>query len=557
MTRLLASVLALGTLGLIGSACTAPEAQPEPPVLKVTSPQRALVQGGAGQVRVEGTVAPNLDGTPVDKVTVNGVQAAVEADGTFHALIDVPAGATLIHTIARDTAGTEASDTRAVHAGELRAAGSNIDRAVAAAISAQAFAKLSAAAGPLVEGMDVGAMLKPMQPMIRVDDPTDLGVEDCGFARGFIDDLKFTNIDVSLVPKQGGITFRAQIDGLDVPGHARYGVLCAKGTMGFRVRATQVIVGGTLLVSPKGTAGFKTDLTNPQVSISGLDIAVTTGGIAGSVLTEVLGMLDLGTQIQRVVAFGAQLAMEPLMNQALGALAGPKQLDVLGKTISMEVAPAAIGFTPSGGVAQLNMKMGIAGAESAKFVFTPNGMPKLGSGSGLQIALADDLANEMLAEAAAVGLLNLSMPKAGGTFDTIDLAMTLPPMVSADPADGSMKVILGDTTATFVNKGTPVGKAAINATIGLKISPASNGYGVSLELGEPVIHVTTLDDIANATRFADDDLAKTVEAGLRGQIESISKLLVGIPLPSVAGLQPRNLAVGADSGYVLIQGDLE
>ena len=557
MPRLLAAVLALGTMGLIGSACTAPAPEPEPPALQVTSPKRSLVQGGAGQIRVEGTVAPNLDGTPIDKVLVNDVQATVEADGTFHALIDVPAGATLIYTIARDTAGTEASDTRAVHAGELRAAGANIDRALAAAISAQAFAKISGAAGPLIEGMDVGAMIQPMQPMIRVDDPADLGSEDCAFARGFIDDLNFTNIDISLVPKQGGITFRAQIDGLDVPGHARYGVLCVKGTMGFRVRATRVIVGGTLLVSPKGTAGFKTDLTGPQVSITGLDIAVTTGGIAGDILTEVLRMLNLGTRIQDVISFGAQLAMEPLMNKALGGLAGPQQLDVLGKTISMELAPAAIGFTTAGAVAQLNMKMGIAGAEAAKFIYTPNGMPALDAGAGFQIGLADDLVNEMLAEAAAVGLFNLSMPKAGGTFDTIDLSMTLPPMVSADPADGSMRVILGDTTATFVSKGTPVGKAAINASIGLKISPASNGYGVSLELGEPVIHVTTLDDIANATRFADDDLAKTVEAGLRGQIGSISKLLVGIPLPSVAGVQPRNLSVGGAGGYVMIQGQLE
>jgi hypothetical protein len=551
MPRLSTTVLALGTLGLIGSACTGPGTLPEPPVLKVTSPQRSLQQAGAGQIQVTGTVAPNLDGTPVEKVLVNNVQAKVEADGSFHALIDVPAGATLIHTVARDAAGTEAFDTRAVHAGELRAAGSNIDRAVAAAISAEAFAKISVAAGPLVEGMDLGAMIKPMQPMIRSGDPADLTQEDCDFVRGYIDDVNLTNIELSLVPKQGGITFRAQIDGLDVPGRARYAVLCAKSTTNFRVRATQVVVAGTLIVTPKGTAGFKTDLQNPQVTLTGLDI--TAGGIPGAILN----LLDLDTRIQGVIALGAQLAMEPLMNQALGGLAGPQQLDILGKTVNMEMAPATIAFTPTGGVVELGMKMLIGGAESAKFVYTPNGKPTFEPGAGFQIGLADDLANELMAEATAVGLLDLSMPKAGGTFDTIDLSMTLPPMISADPADGSMKVILGDTVATFVNKGTPVGKAAINATIGLKINSALNGYGVGLELGEPVIHVTTLDDIANDTRFEDTDLARTVEAGLRGQIESISKLLVGIPLPAVAGLQMRNLSVGSDDGYVMVKGQFE
>ncbi|HWO21437.1 MAG TPA: hypothetical protein VNO30_21865 [Kofleriaceae bacterium] len=556
MPRLLTSVLALSTLGLIGSACTAPDNLPEPPVLKVTSPQRSLQQAGAGQVKVTGTVEPNIDGTPVEKVLVNNVQATLEADGSFHALIDIPAGATLIHTIARDTAGTEASDTRAVHAGELRTAGANIDRALAAAISTEAFAKISAAAGPLIEGMDIGAMIKPLQPMIRSGDPADLNSEDdCLFVRGYIDDVDFTNIELSLVPKQGGIAFSAQIDGLNVPGHARFAAgppfVCPKFTQSFRVAATKVVVAGTLLVKPNGTAGFKTDLQSPQVTLTGLDISAS--GIPG----EILDLLDLDTRIQGIIALGAQLAMEPLMNQALGALAGPKQLDVLGKTVNMEMAPATIAFDPTGGVVELGMKMLIGGAESAKFIYTPNGRPTLEPGTGFQIGLADDLANELLAEATAVGLLNLSLPKAAGTFDTIALSMTLPPMVNADPADGSMKVILGDTVATFTNKGKPVGKAAINATIGLKINPAANGYGVGLELGEPVLHVTTLDDIANDTRFSDADLARTIEAGLRGQIESISKLLVSIPLPQVAGLQMRNLSVGSDAGYVMVKGAFE
>lgn len=551
MRNLATTVLAFGTLGLLGSACTAPENLPDPPVLKVISPERSLLQAGAGSIEVTGTVAPNLDGTPVEKVLVNDVQATVDAAGNFRATISVPAGATLIHTVARDAAGTEATDTRAVHAGELRNAGANVERSIAAAISTPAFAKISAAAGPLIEGMDVGAMLAPMQPMIRSGDPADLNEEDCLFARGWIDDVNFSNIEISLVPKQGGIAFRAQIDGLDVPGHARYAVACVSGSNTLRVRASSVVVAGTLLVSPDGKNGFKTDLTNPQVSLTGLDISAS--GIPGTILD----MLDLGTKIQGVIAKGAELAMKPLMNQALGALAGPKQLDVLGKQLTMEMVPASISFTPAGGLVVLDMKMLMAGAEKAKFVFTPNGMPNLDPGTGFQIGLADDLANEMMSEAAALGLLNLSMEKPAGVFDNVDIGMTLPPMISADPADGSMSVVLGDMTATFTKSGTPVGKAAVNARISLKINSAANGYGVALELGKPVIHVNTLDDIENQTRFSDEDLARTVEAGLEGQIESISKLLVNIPLPQVVGLQMRNLTVGSDDGYVMVKGQFE
>jgi len=200
----------------------------------------------------------------------------------------------------------------------------------------------------------------------------------------------------------------------------------------------------------------------------------------------------------------------------------------------------------------------IAGSESSPgFIYTSNGVPAMDPGNGMVLGLADDLANEVMAEASAIGLLNLSMPAAGGTFDNSAIQMTLPPMISADPADGKMKVILGDMIATYTSGGQPVAKAAINASVELKIEPASNGYGVALQLGTPTIHATVLDDIANVSRFSDADLAHATEASLGAQIAAISKLLTGIPLPAVAGVQMRNLSVGSDDGYVMMKGDVQ
>ena len=72
-----------------------------------------------------------------------------------------------------------------------------------------------------------------------------------------------------------------------------------------------------------------------------------------------------------------------------------------------------------------------------------------------------------------------------------------------------------------------------------------------------MIEFNVLDDIANDTRMSDKDLAAASEACLQAQIASLSKLLVNIPLPAVAGLQMRNLSVGADDGYVMVQGSFE
>jgi hypothetical protein len=111
--------------------------------------------------------------------------------------------------------------------------------------------------------------------------------------------------------------------------------------------------------------------------------------------------------------------------------------------------------------------------------------------------------------------------------------------------------------ATFISRGAPVGKAAINAKVGLKISPAPGGGSVALQLGTPEIHVDTLDDIPNTTGLNGPDLASATAAGIGAQIDAISKLLVAIPVPSIAGLTFRNLSLSGDDGYVLVSGQLQ
>jgi hypothetical protein len=320
------------------------------------------------------------------------------------------------------------------------------------------------------------------------------------------------------------------------------------------VTADRVAISGTLLVSPDGMDGFLTDLDNPNVELTNLRL--NASGIPGTII-NMIDMLRLQGVIQSVIAKGAELAMKPMMNTVLGALAGPKQLDVLGKTMTMEVHPTELTFAPDGALVTMDMKMLLAGAEAATFVYTENGMPAMDAGDGFQLGLADDLANEMMSEAHALGMLDLAMPTVGGTFNRISIKMGMAPMISADPTDGTMKVMLGDAIATFMQDETPMGRAAINASIDVKIESAGNGYNVAIKLGEPKIKFTMMNDIENLTRLEDADLARSAEVCLTAQINTLSKLLVNIPLPALAGLHMRNLTVGSDMGYVMVKGALE
>ena len=73
------TLLLATSLGLLASACTdSLDELREPPVLKVTSPERSFIRDRAGAVTVTGTVAPNSEGTPIKKVMVNNVAAIVD-----------------------------------------------------------------------------------------------------------------------------------------------------------------------------------------------------------------------------------------------------------------------------------------------------------------------------------------------------------------------------------------------------------------------------------------------------------------------------------------------
>lgn len=533
--------------GLLFLATAAACKEPPPPVLKITSPARSLIQRDAGPIRVTGTALPGSSGERVVKVVVNRVEATLQPDGSFTAMLDAPLGAMLLETVATSDSGASASDMRAVQTGQLRPVGTSIDRAITTALSADAFARLSAAAGPLLKTLDLAAMLAPLQPMVTAgDDLANLKLSVTG--------LRFTDSKIALAPVAGGLSFSAELDGLDVAANAVYaGALVPDGSTAVTVHADQVTITGTLDVAPAGTAGFTTHLVAPSVHTVGLRLAAS--GLAG----QILDLLDsvLGSTIQTVVSSSAELALAPLINQALGALAGPQQIDVLGKKLDLQVSPSAVALSPTGAVVAMNLTALIEGSESSPgYIFTDNGAPAMDASHGFQLGLADDLVNELLAEAHALGVLDLTVHQDFGVFDAARLQLTMPPMISANTSDGAMRLVIGDLLATFSDHGQTVATAAINAQVDLKIVPAADARQVALQFGALDVQVNVLDDTPGTAGVTGDELAGASSTGIGIQLDSLRQLLITLPVPSVAGIQLEQLSIGADSGYVMMTGEI-
>lgn len=525
----------LATVGCVG-------AMPPPPEVTVTSPQRGLIQSDATKVTVTGTTAPGPDGSPVARVKVNGVAATLAGDGSFTAVVDLPAGATLLETTAYSEEGGKASDVRAVQVGQRRPVGSNIERAITASLSTDAFAKLSAAAGPIIKATDLNALLAPLQPIANLGD--DIANLKLSITRLTLGNAKFT-----LTPVDGGLAFSATLDGLSFGANAAYGgALVPDGSTSVSATADQITIAGTLIVTPAGTSGFTTKIASPTFKTTNLELQAS--GLAGNILTLLND--NLGSTVQKIATSSAERAMQPLINAAFGALAGPQRIAVMGKTLELEASPAAVSFTRAGAIVTMNLAAKIAGSESSPgYIFTPNGMPQMNAASGIQLGLADDLLNELLAEVHALGLLDIHLAEDFGLFDTADIKLSMPPMISANNADGKMRLVLGDMIATFKDQGKTIISAAINAQVDLGIARGTTAEEIALQFGKVHLYVNVLDPSGEASEFSG-----AAAAGIALQLDSLSQFLIEVPVPSVAGVSLDSLALRADAGYVLVSGQV-
>jgi hypothetical protein len=242
--------------------------------------------------------------------------------------------------------------------------------------------------------------------------------------------------------------------------------------------------------------------------------------------------------------------MSPLINQALGSLAGPKRVVVGGETIDFEVATDAVAFDVTGAQVALDTRMTLAGG-SARFIYTPNDPILLDSATGFAIGIADDAVNQLLSSVTDAGLLNLTMPAIGGTFDTTNITATLPPMVVADLATGKLRLLAGDLLMAFRYQGVDVAHVALSIATEISASPSANG--VMLQIGKPEVYADVLD---NTTGYADADKEAIIKLVVDKQVELLSLLFGNIPLPALAGVTLRETRVEAGAGFAKVIGAL-
>ena len=548
----------LVTLGLVVAAAgcadhpynpSGPAVDPNAPVVHITSPDRGTFAGDVPSITVSGTAT---DDTSVASVTVSGVTAQLASDGTWSATVPVVAGTNLLHAIATDGSGNTGKESRAVVAGPTSKIDMAVPQAVTASLSAETFAAIGKGASSFLTTGDLESLVAPGNPVLDLG-----GGPDCLYVQASITSISIGGADITMPPQDGGLAFDAELDDVQIGMHLDYAAACIDGSRDITVGASHVSVSGPLNIGMAASGGFDIALDNPNVTLTGF--TADLGGIPGAIVS----LLNLDTAMGPVLGWATEKFVVPQINNALAGLNTTKTVDVLGTPVDINVTPSQINFSDAGGVVALDTSLRAHGdANGPGFVYVPNTQPAMDLSQGFQLAIADDTANQLLASLWAAKGLDQTIDlhtgpygDVGTLFDSVELQAMVPPYVDAT-GDG-LELTIGDLMATFKSGDQVATKIAINAQVDIKVTTAADG-SMRLDVGTPTTYVDILDDgVQGANELSNAQFEAITSFALSRIVAYGSGALGAVPMPSVGGVSVGNLSIGEQTGYLVVNGEIQ
>lgn len=532
--------------GLIG--CAADGGVDAPPTLEITSPQRGTtVQGET--VEVSGVVTDDHDASKV-KVVINGTQVTPAKDGTFTATVAVGAGITVLETHATDNGANDVRDVRAVLAGELAPSDGTKAAPVGARIGAAAFGKLGTAMAATIKGTDFTAAVASMNPVY--DNSGCLG------AKIDITSLTITDAGVALVPKANALDTGVTLDNVVVKLHANFKVACIGGSTNITVKSSRAHIDGDLGLAVAG-GKLTTSLAAAAVTLDGFSIDI--GGVPGAIESLLKG--EARKAAENALTKAVRDRVPPMANTALAGLtAKPFAADLLGHPTKITVAPAQVTLSADGLFFAVDTKVAVTGGEGGTYVSSPSPMSaSLMQSTGVGVAIADDLVNQLFAGLWAAGAIDQTLPINGqlavlGALlddDAASLAITasLPPTVTGEGAE--LALAIGDLMISVKDAGgAEIQKIALSARTTLAAAPTQTG-AMTLTVGQPELFAQIVAQSDAVDRPMTSEQFEGIVGGAWGLIGGqADAALASLSMPSVAGIELGTPSLEGRTGYVFV-----
>ena len=528
-----------------------PAIDPNAPKVHITSPERGAIAGDVHSVTVTGTAT---DDTAVATVTVNGVPAALAADGTWTAVVPVVAGTNLLHAIATDNSANEGKESRSVSAGPTSLVSMQVPQALTAALSAQTFDAIGRGAAGFIKTADLEAMIAPSNPVLNVGAPNG---PDCLYSQGSITSMTVGDAAITLVPHPGGLNLSAQLTNVHIGMHLKYAAACINGSRDITIAASKVAVVGNMTIGISPTKDFDIKLVNPNVTISNLDLQL--GGIPGAIVD----LLHLDTALGPILGWAVEKFVTPMIGKSLSGLSQTKTVTVLKSQVDISMKPSKLTFSNEGALINLDTSIRAHG-DAGKFVFVDNLVPAMDLSHGFTLAVADDAANQALASLwsakgldETIDLKNGSYGDVGTLYDAVQIETKGQPFVDASNTANGLVLTIGDLMASFKNGAQVATAAAINAQVGLKVTTGTDGT-LKFDVGTPTVYVDVLDEgVQGANQLSNAQFEALTSFALARIISVGSASLGSIPLPSVGGVGITDMTISPQTGYLVVSGDVQ
>lgn len=529
----------------------APAIDPNAPRVRITSPARGTFAGDVGMITVTGTA---IDDEGVSGVTVNGVTATLDAAGMFSVQVPVTAGTNLLHAVARDLQGNTGKETRAVVAGPLEPIDQIVPQAITASMTAQTFDAIGRGLTGFLTGGTLTSAIQPLNPVINSGAPNG---PDCLYAQGRITSMTVASTSkITLSPQRGGIYLSAVLDNPNVGMRLDWAVACLDGGRDVSIGATRISITGVLKMGVNG-GDFEIHLDDEDVRITGFNVEL--GGVPGTIVD----MLSLDTAMGPILAWAVERFAVPYVNSALAGLNETKTIDVLGKSVDIEVKPARIDVDIPGAIIELDTRLVAQGDDASPgFVYIPNTVPAMDMSRGFELAVADDAANQLLASFWAakgmdggIDLKNGSYGEVGKLYDRVEFSAQVPPFL--DASGGALRLTVGDLLATFKNGPAITTQVAINAEVELEVVAGTDG-ALRLDVGTPTIYVDVLDEnVDGSNQLSNAQFEAVSSFGLSRIVAFGSGALGAVPLPSFGGVGVQGVEITEQAGYLIVGGDVQ
>lgn len=559
MTTTRSAALAIGLLaGCTGTITRDGVADPDdhlPPTIEVSAPERGTVTGERA-VTVTGRASDAE--SAVVQVTVNGTLATLADDGSFEASVTLPAGITLLETVATDGGGNTASDARAVLAGDLVDQTAAVGDAIAAFISPQAMGGLADLVSSYTGGIDLTALARSYNPVVNTGD-------SCNDYKAYVDSVNRGPIEVSAAAASGGIQGQVTIRQLVIRGHINFRAVCISGSASYTVTADAYDAGA--LIAP-GLADGDISIALQGVTSSFRGFNVDVSGIPGFIEDRFEG--DVRDKVAAILRDKITDIVPPLASQFLdGFVSRTYQATLLGQTVGFSFWPTATSWTEAGGSLVLDSNTSIAGVDGT-YVSTPSARPSDAdlASSGLRIALADDVFNQLLASVWSSGALEETLLPGGQSealggalgaeVDSATITLMLPPVASFDTTTGTARLTVGDLVVdAFSVDGGTLASFAVSAEIDLAVTTGASGQ-VQLVTGHPRILAQVLEQSSTLLVPLDGQkVAAIAELAIKTLSLKADELLADIPVPGLGNATIASPTFQPVSGYLMMGGELQ